>query len=49
MEVADGTFNNLYVHVNGLSHIAPYLQQVETTGNCIMTQLLMALASHLKL
>ncbi|KAL6324418.1 hypothetical protein AAG906_013022 [Vitis piasezkii] len=31
MEVADGFFPNPYVHVNGLSHTASYLQQVEMT------------------
>ena len=49
MEVADGIFPNPYVHVNGLSHIAPYLQQVEMTGNYITTQLLMASSSRPKL
>ena len=49
MEVADGIFPNPYFHINGLSHIASYLQQVEMTGNYIMIQFLTTLASRLKL
>ena len=49
MEVADGASPNSYVYVNGLPYTSPYLQQVEMTGNYIMTQLLTVLANHLKL
>ena len=48
MEAVDETFPSPYVHVDGLSYTAPYLQQVEMTSNCIMTHHLTAPASHPK-
>ena len=49
MEVTDGIFLNPYIHVNGLSHTVPYLQQVETVGSYIITHHLMASVSCPKL
>ena len=45
--VTDGTFSHPYVYINGLAHLVPYLQQVETMASYIMTRRLTELLTTL--